>query len=52
MDDESGDDEVNRGKIGEVDEMNLDADSTDDLMHIERSDLCCSLRIWLADEKE
>ena len=33
MADESGDDEVNRGKTGEADEMNLDADFTDDLMH-------------------
>ena len=43
MDDESGDDgrngltvdeEVNRGKTGEADWMNLEVDSKDELMHI------------------
>jgi len=33
------DEEVNRDKTGEADEMNLEVDSKDEVMHIEMSDL-------------
>jgi len=36
---------------GEADEMNMEVDSKDELMHIKMSDLWFSTRRWLVDEK-
>jgi len=46
------DEEVNRDKTGEADEVNLEVDSKDEVMHIEMSDLRFSRRRWLAGEKD
>jgi len=43
---------VNRDKTGEADEVNLEVDSKDEVMHIEMSDLRFSRRRWLAGEKD
>jgi len=42
---------VNQDKTGEADEVNLEVDSKDEVMHIEMSDLIFSRR-WLAGEKD
>ena len=46
------DEEVNQDKTGEADEVNLEVDSKDEVMHIEMSDLRFSRRRWLAGEKD
>ena len=43
------DEEVNRDKTGEADEMNLEADSKDEVINIWTSCLWISRKIWLVD---
>jgi len=45
------DEEVNRDKTSEADEMNLEVDSKDEVTNIQMSEMCFSMKRWLVGEK-